>query len=220
MEYKGIGVMKKLLFLTSVFALLGMNGANAAVQATTTCPSGYITIDEKYGHLSKMCATPYDCLWFVDSCFDGTGSSSNVCYLYATEGVRYSEGSDVEFKVSGPCALDGTGLKKCVDLPGTCKVPTSSAVYNRTNATKDCGGVDVQVVSMCSTDTGNMGDEKAYLTTGANATNCWCKMTLPMVTNWLFGMQLNTAADCNRQCAYDCITLSTTFYSGSSSVLY
>ena len=66
----------------------------------------------------------------------------------------------------------------------------------------------------------NMGDEKAYLTTGANATNCWCKMTLPMVTNWLFGMQLNTAADCNRQCAYDCITLSTTFYSGSSSVLY
>ena len=105
-------------------------------------------------------------------------------------------------------------VTKCVALNSrstTCLSDYSQYQYlTDWAATCTTNGVSTPIsgIGICSSkDGGSMGATATELDISSTVDenlNCWCKMTSPAVSRWVFYTSLMSAADCAWNCAYFC----------------
>ena len=107
-------------------------------------------------------------------------------------------------------------VTKCVALNSSTTCTSSSSQYQSHPdwaATCTTNGVSTPIsgIGICSsTDGGSMGDTALELNiSSASEENiyCWCKMTSPAVSRWVFNRSLWSVSDCARDCTKDCVDL-------------
>ena len=114
------------------------------------------------------------------------------------------------------CAITTTGahaVTKCVALNSstTCTSDYSQYQY-RTDWAATCTtkGVSTPIsgIGICSsTDGGSLGTTATELDTSYTADkhlNCWCKMTSPAVSRWVFYLSFKSAGECACYCSWYC----------------
>ncbi len=94
--------MKYILFLL----LLIMLDANAASLPSTTCPDGYIAIEEPYATLATECSSgmivlPNEYLFTDEPC---SYELKGICIMYAPVGVSYTDASGT-YEFTEACPL-------------------------------------------------------------------------------------------------------------------
>ena len=101
-----------------------------------------------------------------------------------------------------------TAVTKCVKLNSSTTCSTSSGEYGQSNWSATCGGVSIQGVAFCgSQNGGSVGATTDAVTTSSTSDNnkyCWCKMTSPAVSRWVFYSADTSAGDCAHACAANC----------------
>ena len=116
------------------------------------------------------------------------------------------------------CAITTTGahaVTKCVALKSSGTTCTSNyySYQNKTDWAATCttNGVSTSIsgIGICSsTDGGPMGATATELDRSSTADknmHCWCKMTSPAVSRWVFYYSSGASASyCGRYCAYYC----------------
>lgn len=92
---------------------------------------------------------------------------------------------------------------KCVNIPieaGNC----TSLSGNGTDWSANCGGQEIRGVAVCSASAGKSGALLQTLTTTATSNNyCWCKMTYPVLSDWVVAYE-GTISNCPVNCAAYC----------------
>ena len=117
------------------------------------------------------------------------------------------------------CAITTTGAQavtKCVALnSSTTCTSNSNSYYNKTDWAATCttNGVSTPIsgIGICS----STKDASQFATateldtssTSDDNTHCWCKMTSPAVSRWVFDRSYSLAGNCARPCAYRCAYL-------------
>ena len=115
------------------------------------------------------------------------------------------------------CAITTTGahaVTKCVALNSSSTTCTSDyrQYQKRTDWAATCttNGVSTPIrgIGICSsTKGGSTGGTATELDTSYDVNenhNCWCKMTSPAVSRWVFNRSDLPAGDCAQLCAYYC----------------
>ena len=97
-------------------------------------------------------------------------------------------------------------VTKCVKLTSstTCTSPSG----NGSNWSVTCGGIEIQGVAFCGSQSGvSIGTKSENVTTSSNSDDnkhCWCKMVSPAVSSWVFYVSITSAGGCVDGCAYAC----------------
>lgn len=113
------------------------------------------------------------------------------------------------------CAITTTGahaVTKCVALNSSMTCGYKSPGYNVADWTSTCttNGVSTPIsgIGICSANAGSSegatATELEISTTIDDNLNCWCKMTSPAVSRWVFYDSLSSARSCARNCADLC----------------
>ena len=114
------------------------------------------------------------------------------------------------------CAITTTGahaVTKCVALNSstTCtSSPSSYTLHTDWAATCTTNGVSTPIsgIGICSSTSGSsIGQTATELDTSSTSDDnkyCWCKMTSPAVSRWVFTISNSSAGSCARICAYNC----------------
>lgn len=102
---------------------------------------------------------------------------------------------------------------KCVPLTSstTCTAGRETGKLDwGANCTTGDTAFSIMGVAGCSSQNGNRGDISDSITTSSTSDNnkyCWCKMTAPAESVWVFGDESPSAGICAFNCAYDCAHL-------------
>ena len=101
-----------------------------------------------------------------------------------------------------------SAVTKCVKLNSSTTCSSSSGEYGQSNWSATCDGVSVQGVAFCGSQSGNsVGATTDAVTTSSTSDDnrhCWCKMTSPAVSRWVFSYAITSAGYCANSCAYSC----------------
>lgn len=169
----------------------------------TDCPSGYLAVSEPSHELMNVCFQGYSCLELVSTCL--VSDPEDICYLFAESNVSYTDpdGSTYEFSLYCPASE----TTKCVKIPfaaqsGSAITPGSQ---NSVTNTFSWHGTAIQMIGLCSSDTGAIGDISAPYTEFGN--NCWCKMIAPasmQELRWVYSYEYDTVDSCLKDCAKKC----------------
>ncbi|MBR2393094.1 MAG: hypothetical protein IKB05_01235 [Alphaproteobacteria bacterium] len=89
--------MKRIIFL-----LLCMPGLAHAAAPSTTCPSGYIAINEPAITIATTCPSGTISVGTAESCL--VESPAGDCIMYAPAGVSYTD-SPGTYEFTEPCAM-------------------------------------------------------------------------------------------------------------------
>ena len=105
-------------------------------------------------------------------------------------------------------------VTKCVALNSSSTTCTSNgnSYRNKTDWASTCTtnrvSTPISGIGICSsTDGGSMGATATELDTSSTAGGnkyCWCKMTSPAVSRWVFAYSGTSADGCARVCAHYC----------------
>lgn len=103
-------------------------------------------------------------------------------------------------------------VTKCVALNSsstTCTYEDPGDNVADWTATCTTNGVSapIKAIGICSANKGIAGATATELeisSTVDDNLNCWCKMTSPAVSRWVFSNQSPLASGCARSCAYQC----------------
>ena len=100
-------------------------------------------------------------------------------------------------------------VTKCVKQPSSSSTCSNySSERGQSNWSATCDGVSVQGVAFCgSQDGGSTGATTTAVTTGTTDDSnkyCWCKMTSPAVSRWVFIAAQASPIICDYQCAAIC----------------
>lgn len=90
--------MKKYFLLLALVPMV-----THAASPSTSCPNGYIAIDEQYMTVATSCPSVATSAGDADSCL--VSSPSGVCYMYAPAGVSYTDSAG-RYEYTAPCALE------------------------------------------------------------------------------------------------------------------
>lgn len=112
------------------------------------------------------------------------------------------------------------GTNLCVRMPQStlCAIPDN---YPDTTWTFSCPGVSVSGISVCTNTSSSGGTVVDLLKSESvqvgQSVYCWCKMTAPAVSRWVFTAQMSNANACVSGCAYKCqsTTSNINYYFGS-----
>ena len=114
------------------------------------------------------------------------------------------------------CAITTTGahaVTKCVALNNSTRCTTDDSQYEYHTdwaATCTTNGVSTPIsgIGICSSTSGSsIGQTATELDTSSTSDDnkyCWCKMTSPAVSRWVFCISSMSAGSCARYCAYYC----------------
>ena len=105
-----------------------------------------------------------------------------------------------------------TAVTKCVALDRYATCSNNSGLTGTTNWSATCktsNGPSVPVlgIGVCSNREGSDADTSAALNTSEDVTthtHCWCRMTSPAVSNWVYYGQLNSGSECATRCSDLC----------------
>ena len=99
-------------------------------------------------------------------------------------------------------------VTKCVKLNSSTTCSTYSGATGQSNWSATCDGVSVQGVAFCGSQNGvSIGATTDAVTTSTTSDNnkyCWCKMTSPAVSRWVFSYARTPAGYCAINCANAC----------------
>ena len=124
-----------------------------------------------------------------------------------------------QFLIAGAmlCAITTTGahaVTKCVALNSSSTTCTSSPTQYQYHtdwaATCTTNGVSTPIsgIGICSSTSGSSSGQTATeldrSSTSDNNKYCWCKMTSPAVSRWVYYTSITTGALCAQNCAYSC----------------
>ena len=109
-------------------------------------------------------------------------------------------------------AAPAHAVTKCVALSGstTCTPSGSATGHTDWAATCTTNGVSTPIsgIGVCgSTDGGSVGATATELDTSSTSDDnkyCWCKMTSPAVSRWVFLYSIGSASACAQTCAANC----------------
>lgn len=108
-------------------------------------------------------------------------------------------------------ALVGTSaafaVQKCVALTSSTDCTYVTTGYGQSNWTSQCGDVTISGIAFCGSTSGSFGsttNSVSTSTTSDSNVNCWCKMTSPAVSKWVWVAKSGTAGECLNVCAYSC----------------
>ena len=90
--------MKRMLIL---FVLVPLSAIAAA--PSTSCPAGYIAIDEEYLTIATSCPSGTTAVGTAESCL--VESPAGDCIMYAPAGVSYTDNSG-SYEFTEPCAME------------------------------------------------------------------------------------------------------------------
>ena len=91
--------MKGLLILSCVFVVVGAY----ATAPSTSCPSGYIAIDDAYVTIATSCPSGTTAAGTAESCL--VSSPAGDCIMYAPAGVSYTDESGT-YEFTDACAME------------------------------------------------------------------------------------------------------------------
>ena len=103
-------------------------------------------------------------------------------------------------------------VTKCVELNSSTTCTSNyTAYYNKTDwaATCNTNGVSIPIsgIGICSSTQGTQYQTAAELDRSSTLDeniNCWCKMTSPAVSRWVYVSTPTYADGCFKLCAYYC----------------
>ena len=114
------------------------------------------------------------------------------------------------------CAISAApahAVTKCVALNSSTRCTTDDSQYEYHTdwaATCTTNGVSTPIsgIGICSsTEGGSIGQTATELDTSLTSDDnkyCWCKMTSPAVSRWVFRISSMSAGSCARFCAFHC----------------
>lgn len=107
-------------------------------------------------------------------------------------------------------------VTKCVKLTPSTTCTSTSGAAGQSNWSATCGGIKIQGVAFCGSQSGDSTGETSETVTisltGDDNKICWCKMVSPAVSSWVFNTYFSFAGECANSCADNCA-----YYTGSSS---
>ncbi len=102
-------------------------------------------------------------------------------------------------------------VTKCVKLSSS---TTCSYVYSgsyvvdwKSNCTTSGTSIAISGISQCSSTSGSSAGQTATsleISGGTDDRYCWCKMTSPAVSSWVFSYDFGSASNCAVSCANNC----------------
>ncbi len=103
-----------------------------------------------------------------------------------------------------------SAVTKCVKLSSSTTCSNYSGATSQSNWSVTCGGVSVQGVAFCGSQSGgSQGATSTTVTISSTVDNnkyCWCRMISPAVSQWVFYSEYEShrvcASDCAQYCAY------------------
>ncbi len=114
--------------------------------------------------------------------------------------------------------VPATAVQKCVALSSSATTCTLASAYRKAewNTTCTTNGTSVKVsgVAACSNASGDSAGDiysEGLLPTIKSSSdttnvNCWCKMTSPAVSPWVFYSAPTTPSNCALYCADNCLS--------------
>ena len=90
--------MKRIMFL---FILMPLSAV--AVAPSTSCPSGYIAIDEPYITIATTCPSGMVSVGVAESCL--VSNPAGDCIMYAPAGVSFTDAPGT-YEFTEPCAME------------------------------------------------------------------------------------------------------------------
>ena len=100
-----------------------------------------------------------------------------------------------------------SAVTKCVKLSSSTTCSNYSGATGQSNWSVTCGGVSVQGVAFCGSQSGgSQGATSTTVTISSTVDNnkyCWCKMVSPAVSSWVFASDL-PGSSCYNGCPYHC----------------
>ena len=100
-----------------------------------------------------------------------------------------------------------SAVTKCVKLSSSTTCSNYSGATGQSNWSVTCGGVSVQGVAFCGSQSGgSQGATSTTVTISSTVDNnkyCWCKMVSPAVSSWVFASDL-PGSSCYNVCPYQC----------------
>ncbi|MBE6459358.1 MAG: hypothetical protein E7009_00010 [Alphaproteobacteria bacterium] len=90
--------MKRIIFL-----LAGAPIVAYATAPSTSCPAGYIAIDEEYITIATTCPSGTVSVGVAESCL--VSNPAGDCIMYAPAGVSYTDESGT-YEFTDPCAME------------------------------------------------------------------------------------------------------------------
>ena len=104
-----------------------------------------------------------------------------------------------------------SAVTKCVKLTSatTCSYvsPWNYVVDWASNCTTSGTSVAIRGISQCASTSGSSAGQTATsleISGGTDDKYCWCKMTSPAVSSWVFSDDNGSASYCANDCAADC----------------
>ena len=101
-----------------------------------------------------------------------------------------------------------SAVTKCVKLSSSTTCSNYSGATGQSNWSVTCGGVSVQGVAFCGSQSGgSQGATSTTVTISSTVDNnkyCWCKMVSPAVSRWVFHGAVTSAGYCANRCAHSC----------------
>ena len=92
------------------------------------------------------------------------------------------------------CTTDDSQYESYTDWAATC---TTNVVSTPISGIGICSSTQGSLTGATATelDTSSTTDDNKY---------CWCKMTSPAVSRWVFNRSYSSTGDCAQDCAYHC----------------
>ena len=113
----------------------------------------------------------------------------------------------IVFIIAGTSMSDAMALSQCLKLsPTSGKCTETNVTYKNVDAIVNCNGVSVSITTACAMTSGTadvtaLDDITISSAAPANNTHCWCKVTSPVTTKWIY----RYAYGSNTTCAYTCV---------------
>ena len=140
-----------------------------------------------------------------------------MVFFYSTKKEKGDKNMKSKIIIAGLLCIGtippATAVTKCVALnSSTTCTSDASSYYNKTDWAATCttngGSTPISGIGICSsTEDASQYATATELDTSSTADenlNCWCKMTSPAVSRWVFYYSHTSAGDCTRFCVRNC----------------
>lgn len=107
----------------------------------------------------------------------------------------------------GDITYSASELKLCLSMNPDANTTQMYPSANTTNWSGITDTTTVTGISHCGATGTNIGDVTSAVSLSSTATEnlyCWCRMTSPVISHWVFSMQFASATNCDTYCVSSC----------------
>lgn len=130
-------------------------------------------------------------------------ATATKCYINLVPGTT-THGINLS---SGDTTYHVTDLKVCSNLSPDTTPQLISPNTNTSNWSSTSDNITISGISHCASQTATIGTTATSLTTSSTASsniNCWCRLTTPNSSKWVFSYKYSSSSNCNTYCVASC----------------